>query len=138
MFILKEGRSAFLEFLRNLTPQILLLSLTIVVGNKLNPNEFDLKNWPQTLIFFSFLVMTLLSAIANVTLFIDKFSPLTEVFYNKHFAGPRPIFQWQRFLRRTWEGKWVLIEFTFIIILVEFSIVAMFLHAIFAALKISD
>jgi len=138
MFILKEGRGAFLEFLRNLTPQILFLSLGIVVGTKLNPDEFDLKNWPQTLIFLSFLAMTIFSAIANVTLFIDKFPLLTEVFYKKDFVGPRPIFQWQRFLKKTWEGKWVLIEFTFIIILVEFSIVAMFSHAIFAALKISD
>jgi hypothetical protein len=32
MHILKEGRSAYLEFLRNLIPQALWLSFTLVAG----------------------------------------------------------------------------------------------------------
>jgi|GEM_PF-4569147 len=32
MYILDEGRAAFLDFLRNLTPHVLLLSLALVIG----------------------------------------------------------------------------------------------------------
>jgi len=70
---LGEGRKAFLEFLRNLTPQILFLTLALVIGSKLdfrtlrldatgikNAAPFVLCVW----IFFG-------AALANMTMFID-------------------------------------------------------------------
>lgn len=70
---LGEGRRAFLEFLRNLTPQILFLTLALIYGSKLDQTRFELSGagvWTATpfvlclLVFFG-------STIANMGLFVD-------------------------------------------------------------------
>jgi hypothetical protein len=58
--IFSYARGPFLEFLRNLTPQIMLFSIAIVMSTKLDTNKFDLSNtrsrlWLSTKRWFSVL-----------------------------------------------------------------------------------
>lgn len=69
-----EARRAFLEFLRNLTPQILFLTMALVSSSNLELKEFDLSAsglW-RTLPFALCIFIFLGSAMANVGLFIDS------------------------------------------------------------------
>ena len=54
--ILNGGREAYQNFLRNLTPQVLLLYSALVLSTKLDFKRFDLDNWQVTLAFFILLV----------------------------------------------------------------------------------
>lgn len=60
-----EGSKHYLEFLRNLTPQILLFAFVLVVGSKLNFREVDLSNWLQTTLFYVLLVAFCFAAWGN-------------------------------------------------------------------------
>jgi hypothetical protein len=68
-----DSRRAFLEFLRNLTPQILFLTLSLIVGSKLDLTKFRLDSvgvgnaFPFVLCLLIFFGATM----ANVTLFVD-------------------------------------------------------------------
>jgi hypothetical protein len=65
MHLFDEGRKPFLEFLRNLTPQIAILSLAFFISTRLNFREWDLSNWGVTLFFFALLATAVLSIVAN-------------------------------------------------------------------------
>ncbi|WP_167544265.1 hypothetical protein [Duganella sacchari] len=79
MYILKEGRAAYLEFLRNLTPQILMLSLAFFVGRKIDFTQLDWAYATPTFIFYSFMLIAIFAAYANATLFMEKYSPSLQV-----------------------------------------------------------
>lgn len=69
-----EARKALLEFLRNLTPQILFMTLAIILGAKLDLSHFDLslngiKNAGP---FVMCIIVFMGAAMANTTLFIDS------------------------------------------------------------------
>lgn len=69
-----ETRRAFLEFLRNLTPQILFLTIALISSSNLELNKFDLSAaglW-RTLPFALCIFVFLGSAMANVGIFIDS------------------------------------------------------------------
>lgn len=70
--LLTTGKGAFLEFLRNLTPQILLFSIAIVMASKLDLNKFDLSNFWGTLPFLMVIGVFLCAAIANMLMFFEK------------------------------------------------------------------
>jgi hypothetical protein len=74
MHLLGVGRQAFLEFLRNLTPQILLLTLSLALWTQLNFRQFDISNWGSTLAFYSCVLTWLLAVIANMMQFIENYS----------------------------------------------------------------
>jgi hypothetical protein len=74
MHLLGVGRQAFLEFLRNLTPQALLLAFGLSLWAQLDFHQFDLSNWAMTLAFFSCSVTWLLAVLANMAQFIDNYS----------------------------------------------------------------
>jgi hypothetical protein len=69
--IIGGGCKAYLEFLRNLTPQILLLGFTIHVGKQLSFTSVDFSNWLQTLIFFVLLISFLFAFIINYSVFYN-------------------------------------------------------------------
>jgi len=50
------GSKFYLEFLRNLTPQILLFAFVMVVGSKLDFGKVDFSNLLQTTLFYVLLV----------------------------------------------------------------------------------
>lgn len=137
MYILDEGRAAFLDFLRNLTPQVLLLSLALVIGTKLDFDKVDVGNWLHTLTFLSIVITAVLAGCANTTLFISKFTPLQQLRHDAHFVGPRYPGSLKTFRAYVWSRKKDLLELVFIVLLVELSIVAIFIHSICAASKMS-
>ena len=69
--IFSYARGPFLEFLRNLTPQILLLSIAIIMGTKFDPTKFDLSNTWNTMPFILVIGTFFAAAIANMLMFIE-------------------------------------------------------------------
>jgi hypothetical protein len=69
-----EGRKAFLEFLRNLTPQILFLTLSLIWWTKidLTTADFNMAGFAKVLPFAMCLLVFLAAMIANMGLFIDS------------------------------------------------------------------
>lgn len=78
MHILKDGRVPYLEFLRNLTPQTVVLSFALVAGDRLQPTCCHPENMKETLIFLCFLTIWGLAAWANSSTFIEKYLVATE------------------------------------------------------------
>jgi hypothetical protein len=69
-----KNRTAYLEFLRNLTPQIIFLTATLFFGEKINPDSIQL-NWSGIKPLLPCLVCAFVfysSLIANYTLFLDN------------------------------------------------------------------
>lgn len=71
MHILGEGRPAFLEFLRNLTPTVLLASITFVTWSQLDFGRWDLSNWKVTAAFWVCFATAALSLAANILGFLE-------------------------------------------------------------------
>lgn len=73
-FFRREGRATYLEFLRNLTPQILLFAVIVLIGEKLSsrPLESGLWNTVAIVILISFAIMWVLAFAANGSLLYDK------------------------------------------------------------------
>lgn len=69
--IFSYARGPFLEFLRNLTPQILLLSIAIIMGTKFDLTKFDLGNTWNTMPFILVMGTFFAAAIANMFMFIE-------------------------------------------------------------------
>ncbi|MFJ4145447.1 hypothetical protein [Pseudomonas sp. NPDC089734] len=69
-----NNRKALLEFLRNLTPQVLFLTLTLIFASKLDLNKYDLsyEGVMRTLPFLSCMLVFGGAFLANMTLFIDS------------------------------------------------------------------
>jgi hypothetical protein len=77
MHILGAGKGAFLEFLRNLTPTILMTSGAVLFWFRLDFDRIDLRNWGATSAFYACAITAALSWFANVSQFLDKaFSPV--------------------------------------------------------------
>ncbi|MGH8109973.1 MAG: hypothetical protein ACREO1_14795 [Arenimonas sp.] len=74
MHLLNTGRPAFLEFLRNLTPQTMLISLCLVLWHGLDFSEFDENNWQNTSAFFVIAFISILAFLANTLQFMENAS----------------------------------------------------------------
>ena len=135
MFILGAGRKAFLEFLRNLTPQILFFSLGFVGGSKLVIPSFDLSNAGQTIICFVFLGIAVCAAWANGSLFLSE--SITALNLRSGLptldrsAGPiRLVRTNAQFI---WSKRWSILEVIIVLVIVEFGFVVVTFSAISAA-----
>lgn len=71
MLLLNEGQRPLLEFLRNLTPQVLLASTGLVMGVRLDFSRFDVPNWFFSSAFFACLALLVLAFLANTNQFLD-------------------------------------------------------------------
>ena len=73
-FFKEKGRAAYLEFLRNLTPQILLSAFVIIIGVRMDktPPESTFSFFCLVLALICFGVMWILSFVANNTLLYEK------------------------------------------------------------------
>lgn len=69
--LLNGGRSAYLEFLRNLTPQAFLFSFALLAGSKLG-FHYEPENAIPTLLFVMLLVAFGLAVYANSSLFYER------------------------------------------------------------------
>ena len=70
--LLNGGREPYLEFLRNLTPQIVLFTLVLILWVKLDFTRIDLNNAQPTITFFVLLGSFALAFYANSTVFYKK------------------------------------------------------------------
>ena len=70
--ILTSGKEHYLGFLRNLTPQILLLSIAIVMATELDINRWEPSNWRASLPYLFVITTFVLAAVANIFDFIEK------------------------------------------------------------------
>lgn len=72
---LRAARPHFLNFLRNLTPQVFLASMALITGSKLNFLKVDFENFGPTFAFFSFIFLFLYAAYANISTFFEELFP---------------------------------------------------------------
>ena len=92
-FLIEDIGEHLLNFLRNLTPIILMISVSIFIFMK-NPNlDIFNANWPATILGFSALFIGGIAMVANITIFARKsllaFSELKEYEQNKINNGER-------------------------------------------------
>ncbi len=72
MLLLNQGQRPILEFLRNLTPQVLLASIALLLWAQLDFGRFDWGNWLLTLAFFLSAALAVLAFLLNMNQFIDS------------------------------------------------------------------
>jgi hypothetical protein len=103
--ILTDGRAPFLEFLRNLTPQVILLAVGLRLGAKLHPFNWDPSNWQATSLFIVVIAIWLAAVYANTTTFIEKYleaasKPIEDEskrLFKDGVNGPRHIWEIMKF-----------------------------------------
>jgi hypothetical protein len=72
VLLLNQGQRPILEFLRNLTPQVLLASIALLLWAQLDFGRFDWGNWLLTLAFFLSAALAVLAFLLNMNQFIDS------------------------------------------------------------------
>lgn len=138
MHIFTNGRSAFLEFLRNLTPQAVLLSLTIVAGIDLTPTCCYLDNTKQTLIMSCFFFMWITALWANTSIFIEKYlDSIKSINRASTLFSIQGITGFMKFKAVTlyiWRNKRIVfLEVLAVIIITEFGLVTVVMSAMSTA-----
>ncbi|QDW65655.1 hypothetical protein [Luteimonas granuli] len=130
MKILAEGKGAFLEFLRNLTPQVLLFVFALTAWVKLDFTTIDLSNWATTLAFYVCAITLALAVIANMTQFIENYSSVALKPISDRIAKVKAITddrgKRQKFLRKCIARyKWsVALHVTMTLLVVEAAVIA--------------
>ncbi len=87
--ILRHARKSYLEFLRNITPQILLFSFVIFLGQKLDFTSFDISNFWQTAIFYVLAIALIIAYADNCTLLFESMYPNSEKWIRRNFLRSR-------------------------------------------------
>ncbi|WP_050461908.1 hypothetical protein [Herbaspirillum autotrophicum] len=70
IYILTDGRKQYLEFLRNLTPQILIITMLIISGSKLDWSHISFSNAVGNFLFWGLLAIFITAAWANSAEFL--------------------------------------------------------------------
>lgn len=70
--VLSDGRKYYLEYLRNLTPQVILFTFAILVGAKINGATLDYKSAFSAFMFISFMILFAIAFYANTTTFYEN------------------------------------------------------------------
>lgn len=141
MHLLNDGRAAFLEFLRNLTPQAVILSIAIVSGMKLDFTRINLANTGPTLIFWLLVAIWGMAAWANNSLFLEKslisVRPISRASRLFSLQGLTGIRLTAANLAYSWRNKRIIfIELVVLMVIVEFGLVVVAVSAIFSASSI--
>jgi hypothetical protein len=141
MHLLNDGRAAFLEFLRNLTPQAVILSIAIVSGMKLDFTRINLANTGPTLIFWLLVAIWGMAAWANNSLFLEKslisVRPISRASRLFSLQGLTGIRLTGANLAYSWRNKRIIfIELVVLMVIVEFGLVVVAVSAIFSASSI--
>lgn len=119
MKVLGEGRQVFLEFLRNLTPQVLLLAVALPMGAQLDFSAFDASNGFATFAFFACALTLLLAVVANAMQFIEGYADVALKEIDEKMAGarrrlPKLSQRVALLLRLSRRSKWKVIFYFFI------------------------
>jgi hypothetical protein len=140
-----EGRAAFLEFLRNLTPQILFLTLTILFGERLDTSHFQLtpEGFKNALPLVACSLVFLGAFMANTTKFVDSSlsssAPMRIQVGRIQGRGLSAHRHTWELLKAAWEfNKKAFFELVLVFLLVEASFIgvyAMALHGAISAIR---
>jgi len=95
-----NGRKPLLDFLRNLTPQILFLAFALIAGSKLDLTKFDpsYEGVKRTLLYAVFMFVFFASVLANLTTFLEE----SLAVYSKKDSAPSNALDQTQGLRRIW------------------------------------
>jgi hypothetical protein len=132
-----ETRAAFLEFLRNLTPQILLFSIALIMATRLDLRSFSfapddvVRALPFSLVMFMFLA----AVTANTSLFIEKAATSAKWADAKSIElreqGIRGAELQAKLLKALWkENKKAFAEVLLLLLIVQVGLVAVLLMSI--------
>jgi hypothetical protein len=138
MIILREGRVAFLEFLRNLSSQVMILTVALFIGTSI---EARLGGWStawRAALCASVLLLFFAAALANVTVFVETcLDALGRDGEAPARRGKREriVFRWTaESLRAAWKRHaWSIVALA---VLLECGFIAVFVTASFAAAKL--
>ncbi|MBC3953644.1 MULTISPECIES: hypothetical protein [Pseudomonas] len=141
-----ENRKAFLEFLRNLTPQALFLTLAFVFGSKLDlslsPGAFDptFEGIKRTIPFLFSLLVFIGACLANMSLFIESAvsSPAELKERLKTITREEPHFfkRQKKLARATWQdNKSGYLEVILVLLISQIAFIAVVVVAAQAALS---
>ncbi|MFZ2525862.1 MAG: hypothetical protein WAW87_11195 [Candidatus Ferrigenium altingense] len=144
--LLNGGRSAYLEFLRNLTPQAVLFSFVLLIGSKLG-FHYEPDNAIPTLLFVMLLGAFGLAVYANSSLFYEHCFTNWKRWLSKMdgFLKIRRVSRWRRVvakLRAIWRNR--LIEYLEVSIAIYFIQIALgiviflAMQSAFAILKVNN
>lgn len=141
MHLLNDGRAAFLEFLRNLTPQAVILSIAIVSGMKLDFARVDLANTGPTLVFWLLVAIWGMAVWANSSLFLEKslisVKPINRASRLFSLQGRAGIRLTVANLAYSWRNKRIIfIELIVLMLIVEFGFVIVAFSAIISSASI--
>jgi hypothetical protein len=140
--LLNDGRSFYLEFLRNLTPQIALLTVTFLLGSMLDFTRIDLSNWLPTFACFVLFGAFVLAFYVNAAIFYERlFSPwkawrtrLERLLTAHGFHGYRRVVAK---LRVTWRFRFVeFLELLAVFYFFTFALVIVMVMSMFSVLGI--
>ncbi|QNH12146.1 hypothetical protein [Xanthomonas sp. SI] len=67
-----QGRNSFLEFLRNLTPQVLLVSASIFMADIYTTHPGSIKGWLAAILGVLLLAILLVAMLSNMWQFMDN------------------------------------------------------------------
>lgn len=140
IYVLNAGRGPFLNFLRNLTPQVLLLSSSLLLAKRMDFTKLDLGNWDVTVGFFTLLIGFLVAVWINSADFLvgcfkpfDKWKRRLELkLQSGQIDG-----KWQKAAARAmaifWRKKIEAIEIIAIVFFLQAAFAIVVAHAIIAA-----
>ena len=138
MHLFKGGRAPLLDFLRNLTPQAVLLSFVLVIGSKLEPTCCFPENASNTIIFLSFLAILLAAIWSNSSLFVENYlisvKRIERASKLLKRLGVTGIINLWAILKYAWRfQRIVFVEVVVVFIVLEFGIVTVLISALNAA-----
>lgn len=139
MYIFTRGKKEYLEFLRNLTPQILLLTMALLTGSKLDLSRidwsFNADSIMLTGIFYMLVFLFCSSVYVNIDCFLEKYiatsgwktDPL-RAYSGSNFAKLKIN------VRRILKGyRWHVLDFFFTVVLIELALMSVLLASVFGA-----
>lgn len=138
MYILREGRTAFLDFLRNLSPQVLLLTIAAISSHKLTFTCCYASNAKLTFLAICFYFVWGAAVWANTSLFIKNCLVPAKTFDDESrmlaYAGVRGWRNTRAVLVFAWKNeRSIFLEILIIAVVVEIALVMVMLTAIASA-----
>jgi hypothetical protein len=139
MILFKHGRKPFLDFLRNLTVQGLILALALVAGRNLDSSCCDPSTWKQTLLF-SFLMGIFFAAwgASSLQFFHEYLDPVGR--HKRAYELMRaPRYKIRVLFAYTWKrNKSLFYESAVVFILLQMSLAVVMIHSVFIAAGFLD
>jgi hypothetical protein len=131
-------REPVLGYLRNLTPQALLLSIAIIMGMKIDFTKWDLANTSATLSYFGVMGTFMFALTANMMKFIEdtcrSIKKIDDAAIELKKSGVKGIKYWYSLGKLLLQqSKFFLVEYFVAMIVVNVGFLAVFVVAVQSA-----